>query len=231
MRKGDVTRQEILRVSESLFCAKGYDATSVQDIIDAIHGSKGGFYHHFASKEDVLKTVCEQRASASAAEAERLCAQTGSPMDKLNILLRAMLPFSRGDVSFFCMLLPILDRPESVIVRVGYQDALAAAFSPSVTETVRVAEQEGILQPVCGGSIVPVMAVVNTFWLEAALLLRSEIRSGRRPDPSAILDLIQIYRRSLEALLDAPYGTIRLVDLAEWQSFAEEAAAKCRVFP
>ena len=228
MRKGDATRQEILRVSESLFCSRGYDATSVQDILDVIHGSKGGFYHHFASKEEVLKTVCEQHAATSAAEAARRCAPVAEPMKRLNLLLRHMLPFSRSDLTFFVMLLPILDRPESVTVRVGYQDALAAAFSPALQEAVRDGAQTGDLRPVTGGSITPLLAVINAFWLEASMLLLREIRAGHRPDPTAVLDLLQVYRRSAEALLDAPYGSVVLVELDEWQAFAEEAASLSR---
>ena len=34
MRKGDARREELLSTAERLFCAKGYEGTSVQDIID-----------------------------------------------------------------------------------------------------------------------------------------------------------------------------------------------------
>lgn len=54
MRKGDEKRQAILDVAEKLFYTKGYEATSVQDILDVLDTSKGSFYHHFESKEQVL---------------------------------------------------------------------------------------------------------------------------------------------------------------------------------
>ena len=50
MRKGDIRKQEILATAEQLFCRNGYEQTSVQDIIDCLHSSKGSFYHHYASK-------------------------------------------------------------------------------------------------------------------------------------------------------------------------------------
>lgn len=228
MRKGDATRLEILRVAESLFCAKGYDETSIQDILDVIHGSKGGFYHHFVSKEDVLRTICRQRAAAAADEAVQLCAQEEKPMERLNLLLSHMLPFSHSDAAFFCMLLPILDRPESVTVRVSYQDALAEAFAEPVREAVRAAVPDGTLRPVAGDSMTPLMAVVNAFWLEASLLLLSEARTGRSPDPAAVAELLQVYRRSAEALLDAPFGSVILTDLAQWQRFSGDVAVRFR---
>lgn len=47
MRKGDAKRQAILDVAEKLFYSKGYEATTVQDILDVLETSKGSFYHHF----------------------------------------------------------------------------------------------------------------------------------------------------------------------------------------
>lgn len=44
MRKGDEKRQAILDVAEKLFYTKGYEATSVQDILDVLDTSKGSFY-------------------------------------------------------------------------------------------------------------------------------------------------------------------------------------------
>jgi TetR/AcrR family transcriptional regulator, cholesterol catabolism regulator len=48
------SRQEILRTSARLFQQRGYDATSMNDIAAALKLSKGGLYHHFQSKDDIL---------------------------------------------------------------------------------------------------------------------------------------------------------------------------------
>lgn len=48
----------ILEVAFRLFMEKGYEYTSIQDIIDQLGGlSKGAIYHHFKSKEDILVAV------------------------------------------------------------------------------------------------------------------------------------------------------------------------------
>ena len=41
MRKGDETKREILRAAEQLFCQKGYEAASMQEIVRAAGVSKG----------------------------------------------------------------------------------------------------------------------------------------------------------------------------------------------
>jgi AcrR family transcriptional regulator len=48
------SRQEILRTAARLFQQQGYDATSMNDVAAALKLSKGGLYHHFQSKEEIL---------------------------------------------------------------------------------------------------------------------------------------------------------------------------------
>ncbi|MGY3779472.1 TetR/AcrR family transcriptional regulator [Isobaculum melis] len=54
------TRKKILAVARDLFYEKGYDNTTIQDIIDGLGGlTKGVIYHHFKSKNDILEQVIE----------------------------------------------------------------------------------------------------------------------------------------------------------------------------
>ena len=55
------TVNKILDVSYRLFMEKGYEYTSIQEIIDQLGGlSKGAIYHHFKSKEDILVAVTDR---------------------------------------------------------------------------------------------------------------------------------------------------------------------------
>lgn len=47
-------KQEILRTAARLFQQRGYDATSMNDVAAALKLSKGGLYHHFQSKDEIL---------------------------------------------------------------------------------------------------------------------------------------------------------------------------------
>lgn len=54
----EVTVERILDVSQRLFLEKGYDNTTIQDIVDQLGGlSKGAVYHHFKSKEEIMDAV------------------------------------------------------------------------------------------------------------------------------------------------------------------------------
>ena len=60
-RNSHETRKKILEVSKDLFLEKGFDNTSIQDIIDGLGGlTKGVIYHHFESKYDILQTIISE---------------------------------------------------------------------------------------------------------------------------------------------------------------------------
>lgn len=62
----EVTVEKILDVAHHLFLEKGYDNTTIQDIVDNLDGlSKGAVYHHFKSKEEIMDAVCDRMFSSN----------------------------------------------------------------------------------------------------------------------------------------------------------------------
>jgi AcrR family transcriptional regulator len=53
-------KERIIRESLKLFSLKGFLSTSISDILQAANTSKGGFYNHFASKEDLFFEVLDE---------------------------------------------------------------------------------------------------------------------------------------------------------------------------
>ena len=57
----EVTEERILEAAQRLFLEKGYDNTTIQDIVDQLGGlTKGAVYHHFKSKEEILDKVSDR---------------------------------------------------------------------------------------------------------------------------------------------------------------------------
>ena len=57
----EITEARILDVAQRLFLEKGYEHTTIQDIVDALGDlTKGAVYHHFKSKEEILSAVCDR---------------------------------------------------------------------------------------------------------------------------------------------------------------------------
>ncbi len=220
MRKGDMTRQEILRVSENLFLQKGYEQTSIQDILDVTHGSKGSFYHHFPSKDSVLQTLCGNRADRARMTAEQMLKTEFHSMERLNCLITCALPLRREESPFMSMILPLMELPEGMTVRVVYQDALVRSFSPLLnTELIR-GRKDGSIFPCTGDLAVPLLTLLNAFWQEACGILMEMSRTKNHTSAAMMQTLLARYRLLTEHMLNAPYGSILLISLSQWEDFS-----------
>lgn len=73
MKKGELRRDAIMRTAEKLFFEKGFAETSIQDILDALEISKGGFYHYFESKNALLERSAASAARATSSACARRC--------------------------------------------------------------------------------------------------------------------------------------------------------------
>ena len=68
---------EILDVSENLFSTKGYQKTTVNDILEGVNIGKGTFYHYFKSKEEVMYAVIARMANIAKLYAQKIAEMTG----------------------------------------------------------------------------------------------------------------------------------------------------------
>lgn len=87
------TVQLILDVAARLFLEKGYEYTSLQDIIDNLGGlSKGAIYHHFKSKDDILVTIIDRMSQESNQMLYEIQNRTDlSGKDKLKTIFKASI--------------------------------------------------------------------------------------------------------------------------------------------
>ena len=69
------TRQKILDVALDLFISQGYDKVSLREIAEQVGVTKAALYYHFASKEELFKTLIDPVLAFGAASAELLDGQ------------------------------------------------------------------------------------------------------------------------------------------------------------
>jgi len=81
-------RQEILRTSARLFQQQGYDATSMNDVAAALKLSKGGLYHHFQSKDEILFHIMSHAMDITEERVINVVRRIENPEDRLRTLIR-----------------------------------------------------------------------------------------------------------------------------------------------
>ena len=82
------SRQEILRTAARLFQQRGYDATSMNDVAAALKLSKGGLYHHFQSKDEILFEIMDHAMEITQERVLDPLRGIADPEERLRTLIR-----------------------------------------------------------------------------------------------------------------------------------------------
>lgn len=77
------TRDLIVTTADTLFYEGGFESTSFADIAAAVGISRGNFYHHFKSKDDILDAVITRRIAQTRAMLEGWQTQGQEPRDRI----------------------------------------------------------------------------------------------------------------------------------------------------
>jgi TetR/AcrR family transcriptional regulator, cholesterol catabolism regulator len=81
-------KQEILRTAARLFQQRGYDATSMNDVAAALKLSKGGLYHHFQSKDEILFEIMNHAMEITEERVLNPVRGVADPQERLRALIR-----------------------------------------------------------------------------------------------------------------------------------------------
>lgn len=91
------TRDHIIEAADRLFYRQGYEHTSFSDIADAVHISRGNFYYHFKTKDDILDAVINQRLTNTRNMLERWEIAGNNPADRIRSFIHILIA-NRPDI-------------------------------------------------------------------------------------------------------------------------------------
>lgn len=213
MRKGERRRAAILEAAERFFYQKGYESTTIQDILDELDLSKGGFYHHFESKEQLLDAICESKAIRSAEAAARAVAECpGGAVDKLNAMFDKYGVWQDENVDFLGLLIRVAYRDDNLIMREKLKRYTVGRTLPLLNAIIEEGLHSGeFATPYPDDIGRVVMLLGSNLTDEIALYLLTSAQEP--PDVAQILALLELYRHAIERLLDAPYGSVVLYQM------------------
>lgn len=224
MKKGDIKRVQILDAAEKLFFERGYDRTSVQDILDALQMSKGGFYHYFDAKDSVLRAVSERRAQGRFDQlSAAIHGVRRASVDKLNMVLSMANLFEAEETPFAALMLKLCYQDKDAAMCAHRRRVLVDQLLPILNDVIAEGVDDGSFHtrhPLEIGRLLLLLACdVND---EVCGML-----ADHPDDPDVMLrmlELLNTWRDSAEKLVGAPYGTVvlfevnRLIDA--WQAAA-----------
>src|SRR5689334_5773493 len=90
-RSDDTTRTRIVQAANELFYRRGFENTSFADIADAVGISRGNFYHHFKSKDDILSAVISVRLSRTQTLLDGWEAARAQPVERIRSFIEILI--------------------------------------------------------------------------------------------------------------------------------------------
>lgn len=85
------TRDTIVQAADDLFYRQGYEHTSFADIAAAVRISRGNFYYHFRTKDEILDAVIAERLAGTRAMLERWELEGDGPADRVASFIDLMI--------------------------------------------------------------------------------------------------------------------------------------------
>jgi AcrR family transcriptional regulator len=92
----DSARGKLLQVAAHLFRHKGYERTTVRDLAGAVGIQSGSIFHHFKSKDEILRAVMEETIRYNTALMRAAIAETGDVRERVLALIRCELQSIMG---------------------------------------------------------------------------------------------------------------------------------------
>ena len=162
------TVEKILRVSLKLFQGKGYEATTIQDIVDALGMSKGAIYHHFKSKADIMDLLSERYYQNLSWFPDPKGIPGENGLEKLRYVFRYFLSDpSKEEIDG--MMLPLLRDPKMVSLSL---DSVFREAAPYMDRLVQEAIADGSASPQFPQVLPEAFMLLTNLWMWMELYRR-----------------------------------------------------------
>ncbi len=166
----------ILDFSTRLFLEKGYDGTSLQDILSGTKLSKGAIYHHFNSKEEIFEAICSrigEENTKALAKIRDNKAMNG--YEKLKAIFRAAL-LSPNQNLIFTVSPSLLDNPRFLAMQIRqlYDIVVPDFIQPILKQGI----EDGSIITEYPRELAEAMMLLSNVWLNP--LVRATDAAGMR---------------------------------------------------
>ena len=209
-----VRRDAFLDVAQRLITTRGYEAMSIQDVLDELETSRGALYHYFDSKQALLDGVVERFAEAAMAQVAPILEDPHLPaLRKLERVIAGFARFKAEQRDFVLALIEVWNSDANALLREKLRRLSAARLGPILTAVIRQGIQEGTVKV---GSAEDTAQVI-VYLLQGYQDLAGRQFVARRAGTISFDEVLAGYAAFSEAfdrILGLPQGSTRLMDEA-----------------
>lgn len=188
------TVKKILDASLKLFLEKGFEQTTVLDIVDNLGGlTRGAFYHHFKSKDEVLVAVFERYFSEHNPFKKAKEMEAANGLERAKIALRIGLNSNianEENISMTKLAIPLLSNPRFIaeIIKSNQEDSKDFAI------IIEEGMADGSIRPGNAKIIAELFFLLSNFWMYPGLFPCSKEESIAKAEMTKeIFDALGFY--------------------------------------
>ena len=137
----------LLAVAVAEFNARGYDATSMEDLSRAAGITKSSFYHHVSGKEDLLRAALQRALDGLFAILGERHATTGRAVDRLRYIVRRQVEVLQDELPYVTLLLRLRGNTDTERWALDRRRAFDAVISGLVRDAVNAGQMRGDVEP------------------------------------------------------------------------------------
>lgn len=135
-------RSDIVEAARNLFLHKGYESTTMYDVMKALGVAKGTIYHYYRSKEELLEAVLQQLIENERQRTQKAFDELqGDALSRFRQLIVA-ISLENHDQAF----IDSLHKPANAGMHVRLHAATVSMLAPFFAELCRLGIEEGVMQ-------------------------------------------------------------------------------------
>jgi AcrR family transcriptional regulator len=207
-----VRREAFVEAAQRLMATRGYEAMSIQDLLDELEASRGAFYHYFESKQALLEAVIDRMVDAALGEVAHLVADPHLPaIRKLEQVFSAIGRWKTERKPLVLALLQVWVSDENAIVREKLRRTTVQRLVPMLTPIIQQGIDEGSFGATPAEETARVFVMLLQGFQDIATYLYLDRHAGRI-DLAKVEATFTSYSAAIERVLGAPAGSIHLID-------------------
>jgi AcrR family transcriptional regulator len=141
----DVRRSELIGCAQKLFYRKGYESTSVRDIVDAAGVAKGTFYYYFDSKQAILEAVVDELIVHSATLIQEIASDPSlNATEKWKMALGAVGSWKADHKEELIALMRMMQSDENALLYYKVQNKTVETIAPELGKIALQGVEEGV---------------------------------------------------------------------------------------
>ena len=209
-----VRRDAFLDVAQRLVETKGYEAMSIQDVLDALEVSKGAFYHYFDSKQALLEAVVERFADGAMATMAPILSDPKLPaLEKLERVFVGIAGLKAERKEFVLAIIEVWNSDSNAIVREKLRRMTMRLMVPLLSAVMKQGIEEGVFKVASADETATVLISVMLGFQEQATHLFIARQANTIPF-EVVERTVAGYTAAYERILGIPKGSLTLTDRA-----------------